>query len=93
MKNEPNHPWAFQHIRAKNSRNGNPQRLYMVYSRQGNTLQVINEGYAGINAIARRVGWAFREIRTHLVELTPINVPVSEWRALLKAFPKENTDE
>jgi hypothetical protein len=39
---------AFQHLRAKNDPNGNPQRCYVLINEDGSIHDVINEGYKGL---------------------------------------------
>lgn len=91
---DPGDAWAFQHIRAKNDRNGNPQRLYLIFAQDGQTLGAIDEGYSGIGAIARAFGWdghkGIRKVRDTLRELTSISVPVSEYRTLLRLFEQRS---
>ena len=40
-------PMAIQHLTANNDANGNPRRVWAVYSRTGGILDVIDEGYSG----------------------------------------------
>ncbi len=37
----------FQHLKTTNDRNGNPRRLYVVYSDKGECTAIIDESYAG----------------------------------------------
>lgn len=48
-------PKFFQHLRAPNSPNGNPQRLFVVYDDGGSVLAVIDEGYKGLPVALRGV--------------------------------------
>ena len=59
---------SFQHVTAPQDRNGNPQRLFMVY--EGEDIYAINEGYKGKPAFLREY-----------YELVPIKVSVAEYRA------------
>jgi hypothetical protein len=50
--------YIFQHLCAPNDRNGNPRRLWVLYSKgTGDVFEVINEGYGGRPTVcdARRV--------------------------------------
>lgn len=68
-------PTVFQHIKAPNDSNGNPRRLYLVYSTEtGRLVSVYDEGYGGRPAALRGV-----------VELPPIEVSASEYKAWLRA--------
>lgn len=63
------------HLRAKNDRNGNPQRLYMVLGAKGRVLDVIDEGYSGSGAYSEKWG--------RLPEI-PINLAQGEYRRTLR---------
>jgi len=41
----------YLHLKAKNDPSGNPQRLFVVVDRAGNTVDVIDEGYRGHGAV------------------------------------------
>ena len=38
---------AWQHLNAGNDNNGNPRRVFVVYSHAGNIIDAIDEGYSG----------------------------------------------
>jgi len=38
---------AWQHLNARNDRNGNPRRVFVVYAQDGSILDAIDEGYTG----------------------------------------------
>lgn len=61
-----------QNLRAPNDRNGNPQRVWVLYSADGRIVNVIDEGYAGKP----------EECKT-LVELPQVVVRVSEYMTFL----------
>lgn len=65
------------HLRAKNDRNGNPQRLYMVLGANGKLIDVVSEGYMGSAAYSDKYG--------RLPEI-PINLAQGEYRAILKRW-------
>jgi len=62
-----------QHLRADNDSNGNPQRLYLVYRKDGTIKNVIDEGYSGRPQID-----AF--------ELMMINITSKEYHDIKKQF-------
>lgn len=70
---EPNVPFMFQRLRARNDINGNPRRCFVVMDGRGAILDVIDEGYGG---------WP-RECRG-LIELPEINVSAKEYASFLK---------
>lgn len=71
-----------QHIRAPNDANGNPQRLYLVFSiYTPSFVNAYDEGYLGEDAIPRAVRAA-----SSTVWLPAINVGVTEYRRLLKKY-------
>ena len=41
-------PKFYQHLKALNDINGNPQRLYVVYDDTGNVVSAHDEGYSGL---------------------------------------------
>jgi len=71
-------PWAYQHLRAPNSPMGNPQRLYVVYARDGRVLEVIDEGYRGLPATLRH--------GSSVVELSSIEIPRGEYHAWRRGY-------
>jgi hypothetical protein len=67
----------YQHLRAPNDPNGNPQRVFVVYDtdRAGDIVAVIDEGYSGRQAL-RNAG-----IPSDTVELPSINISRAEYHA------------
>jgi len=66
-------PAIIQHWRAANSPSGNPQRCYVIWSKEGKLLDVIDEGYAG------RPRWT-----DALVDLGSVEVSKSTYHSMLK---------
>jgi len=67
-----------QQLKAPNDRNGNPQRVWVVYAiDEGDGLafpvETINEGYGGIPEKCRE-----------LIRLLPVEVSTKEYKAWLK---------
>lgn len=48
LHNPSGKPVVVLHLRAKNDTNGNPQRLWMIVSDEGQILDVIDEGYSNL---------------------------------------------
>ena len=68
-------PFCYQHQRASNSPNGNPQRLYMVWDRKGNVVEAIDEGYRGLPLALQS-----------LVDLGSVEISKADYHATLKEF-------
>ncbi len=64
---------------AKNDRNGNPRRVYVLIGSDGCVKRAIDEGYAGRGALDGVVG---RDVIIQEFDTTP-----TEYRRLLRAFP------
>ena len=67
---------CWQHFRAKNDPNGNPQRLVVVYDMDGQIRRVINEGYSGIP-------WALLK---GIKQIPSVNISKSDYHAMLREF-------
>ena len=67
---------CWQHQKAQNDPNGNPQRLIVVFGLDGNVLRVINEGYSGIP-------W---KLLDGIVEIPSVNISKSDYHAMLRRF-------
>jgi hypothetical protein len=66
---------------APNDRNGNPRRLYLEISGDGEAVQHWEEGYSGHHCVPVALrGKAARAVR--------INVSASEWNSWRKACPE-----
>jgi len=61
--------YMFQHIKAKNDANGNPQRLFIEYNISGEVVNVIDEEY---NGMPKRF--------FNIVQLPSINISVGEYK-------------
>jgi len=61
-----------QHLCATNDRNGNPRRLWAVYTNDGHVIEVIDEGYAGRPQVGADV-----------VELPMVHITPAEYSAWL----------
>lgn len=72
-------PKSYQHLRTTNDRNGNPRRVFCVYSEDGRLLDAIDEGYAG------RPQWL-----RGLVEIPSFDILPSEYQRLMR-WTKDNT--
>jgi hypothetical protein len=72
-------PKFCQHLRAENSPNGNPQRLYIVYDDAGKVLSVIDEGYRGLP----------KELRD-LAHLPDVVIPKSEYHSWKREFKAQD---
>lgn len=66
----------YQHIIAPQDRNGNPQRLFMVY--EGRDFYAIDEGYRGRPKFLQ-----------DYLEIMPVNVSAKEYKALLTEDTRE----
>ena len=66
-------PMCWQHLNAKNDTNGNPRRVFVVYARDGEILDTIDEGYAGTP------GWLRK-----LPQLPGFVIAPAQYRELLK---------
>jgi len=64
------------HLRADNDPNGNPQRLYVINNLKGEIIDVIDEGYYGINAIKNKY--------PNYVEVATYHIPKSHYHELLR---------
>jgi len=64
-----------QQFRADNDINGNPQRVWAVYDKNGYLLGVINEGFGGKPGICH-----------DLIALPSVEVSVKEYREWLDTF-------
>lgn len=81
MKNALGNTLAVQHLRAKLDVNGNPQRLFVLYEIEESEL---GRGYAKILEV-RDEGYAGEpEEFKHYPELPSVDIPLSEYRRLLK---------
>jgi hypothetical protein len=63
----------FQHLRAENSPNGNPQRVFVMISDDGRILNVVDEGYQGLPKACRG-----------LVELPSINISKADYHDYIR---------
>jgi hypothetical protein len=68
---------CYQQHRHSNDSNGNPRRIFVVYSTGGIPMRVINEGYAG-------------NPRLDLPELSPVDVTASEYRSTIRYAKDQN---
>lgn len=69
----PHIPHLYQRFNAGNDTNGNPRRVFVVYSSGGTVLDTIDEGYAGAPQWVRQ-----------LHQLPDVRCSVSEYRDWLK---------
>jgi hypothetical protein len=63
----------FQHLRATNSPNGNPQRCFVMISPNGSIVDVIDEGYKGLPKECRG-----------LIELPSVNISKSDYHNYIR---------
>jgi len=69
-------PVMFQHLKAKNNKNGNPRRVFIFMNKWGCILFVCDEGYSGTPKQCRG-----------LIELPSLKVPVSLYKEILRIYP------
>lgn len=69
------------HLRAKNTTNGNPRRLYLRIDAGGCIIRAWDEGYSGHNAVPE--GYRDAAHRAVSIETTP-----KEYRRILKEYGK-----
>ncbi len=70
----------FQHLRASNSLNGNPQRVFVMISLDGCIVGVLDEGYCGLPNVCKG-----------LVELPSINISKSDYHNYIR-IGRENKE-
>jgi hypothetical protein len=69
------------HLRAENDVHGNPRRCFVVFNDRGEFLEAIAEGYEG--------EWELRSFYPQVVCVESINVPVAEYRRMLRRSSSE----
>lgn len=73
------------HICAKNDKNGNPRRLYLLIHDKG--IVAIDEGYTGYSVLGEYLKKQGVYNYFNGLELLRIEVPTSEYKRLLKKYP------
>jgi len=63
----------FQHLRASQSPNGNPQRVFVLLNKEGGIVDVIDEGYEGLPDECRG-----------LIELYSLNISRSDYHDFIR---------
>jgi len=81
LHNPSGKPVVVLHLRAKNDTNGNPQRLWMIVSDEGQILDVIDEGYGNLPQ-------EYRDIPD-----IPINLKQGEYRNYLRWWKQAASPE
>lgn len=74
-------PHFYQHVKAPNDRNGNPQRCYVLFDGQGTIRGVFDEGYAG--------GPQHNGLWEGAIEIYSVEVSVKEYKSFIR-YGKEN---
>lgn len=76
----------YQHLRAANDPNGNPQRLFVVYETDspaaGNIVAVLDEGYQG-RGVLREAG-----ISRDTIEIPSLDISRSTYHELRRRHPE-----
>jgi hypothetical protein len=71
-----------QNLKTTNDTNGNPRRLWAVYTADGSTVAMLDEGYGGRRVMLDCMSHDdYRDIR----ELPAVEITPAEYRRLLKA--------
>ena len=70
------------HLRADRDLNGNPRRIYLIIGAHG-TAFALDEGHRGIDALEPY----FPRDRFRRVAITTLDIPIHEYRRILRAFP------
>ena len=66
---------------AKNDRNGNPRRVYVLLDSEGQIVRVVNEGYLGSGALD-----GILDPAVHRSLICDFSTTPGEYRRLLRAY-------
>ena len=92
MMTDPHSPmksFTVQHIKAPNSRNGNPQRLYLIHDLLSHQSVAVDEGFGGeqsMRAYLKARGVNSMDGMDRVVMLPIIQVSQAEYKRLRRAY-------